>query len=110
LLKLYRSVINRHHQKTIRLETDLHEALEQKQFIVYYQPFIEVKTNKICGMESLLRWPASYPRLIPPVQFIPLAEETGLIVPIVEWIMRDLVCNTNNGMIWVLINLELQSI
>lgn len=64
-------------------------ALEQKQFIVVYQPKWNVKTNRLYGFEALIRW--QHPRLglVSPGEFIPIAEETGIIVPITRWVLEE---------------------
>ncbi len=71
---------------------DLRRALEQRQFVLYYQPEIELSTRKIVGLEALIRWKHPERGLIPPMEFIPLAEECGMILPIGDWGMTE-ACN-----------------
>jgi EAL domain-containing protein (putative c-di-GMP-specific phosphodiesterase class I) len=68
---------------------DLRHALEQRQFVLYYQPEIELSTRRIVGLEALIRWDHPERGLIPPMDFIPLAEESGLILPIGDWGMAE---------------------
>jgi len=72
----------------IELETHLHKAIERNELVLYYQPKIDVRAAKMVGAEALMRWQRGG-TLVPPGDFIPLAEETGLIVPLSEWAVKE---------------------
>jgi EAL domain-containing protein (putative c-di-GMP-specific phosphodiesterase class I) len=69
--------------------SDLREALDRRQFVLHYQPEIELTSRRIIGMEALIRWQHPERGLIPPMNFIPTAEETGMILPIGDWGMAE---------------------
>ncbi len=92
--QLYASVMNVSAFKQLLMENSLRRALEKEEFVVYYQPQIDLKTQRMVGAEALVRWQHPDLGLVFPTEFIGLAEETGLIVPIGEWVIRR-VCSQN---------------
>ena len=73
----------------LELESDLRRAIDNREFVLYYQPKVSLKTDKIVGVEALIRWRHPQRGIVPPDQFISLAEETGMIVPIGLWVLRE---------------------
>jgi diguanylate cyclase (GGDEF)-like protein/PAS domain S-box-containing protein len=73
----------------LRLENDLRSALENQEFFLHYQPIVSLKTGKISGFEALLRWKHQERGFVSPAEFIPVAEDTGLILPIGEFVLRE---------------------
>jgi diguanylate cyclase (GGDEF)-like protein len=89
--------MNRHQVRRMSLEKDLRKALARSEFMVVYQPKWDSLMNVTVGLEALLRWRHPEHGIISPAEFIPIAEETGLIVPITYWMLHD-VCGQN--MLW----------
>jgi diguanylate cyclase (GGDEF)-like protein len=73
----------------IELETSLRRALEREEFILYYQPQIDIADGTISGVEALIRWKRPDGTLVPPSDFIPVLEESGLIIPVGDWILKQ---------------------
>jgi EAL domain-containing protein (putative c-di-GMP-specific phosphodiesterase class I) len=84
----YTPGMNQKALEVLTIEYRLHKALKQKEFLLYYQPLIELETGVIMGAEALIRWKHPELGMVSPAQFIPIAEENGLIIPIGDWVIK----------------------
>ena len=92
----YTPELNQAVSERLELENSLRHALEREEFRVYYQPRIDVASSRIVGAEALIRWDCPGKGIVPPDSFISIAEETGLIIPIGQWILRE-ACRQNSA-------------
>lgn len=96
---------NPHTQERLQLSSDLRHALERNELVLHYQPQIDISSGRIIGVEALIRWNHPEQGMILPDQFIPFSENTGLIHPITEWVLRTAIMQCN---IWQTAGTELR--
>ncbi|HEX3032040.1 MAG TPA: EAL domain-containing protein [Bacillota bacterium] len=84
----YAESMNEKVQERVQMETALRRALANEEFTVFYQPMVDLQTNKVLGVEALVRWKHPQQGYVSPMDFIPLAEDIGLIIPIGEWVLK----------------------
>ncbi len=92
--KFFKKYMNEELNRKMHIQKKLKEAVKNKSFMVYYQPQVDIRTGKISGMEALVRWINPEEGIISPKEFIPIAEESGLILPISEFVLRT-ACDKN---------------
>jgi diguanylate cyclase (GGDEF)-like protein/PAS domain S-box-containing protein len=86
---LYEPAQDQHSPERLALSGALRDAIEQGALVLHYQPQVDLASGHVCGVEALVRWPHPERGLIPPDAFIPLAEQTGLIAPLTEWVLAE---------------------
>lgn len=110
--RFYTEDLTRQADNRLKLEIRLRRALDKGEFVLYYQPLISSVKQEVVGMEALLRWQDPEQGLIAPGDFIPLAEETGLIVPLSEWVLNTacvqakIWLDTGQAPVYVAVNLS----
>lgn len=94
--QFYTAEMNARTLERLALENNLRHALERNEFVLYYQPKVDLIKGQIVGMEALMRWIHPTRGIVSPTEFIPLLEETGMIIPVGEWLLRT-ACRQNNA-------------
>jgi len=87
--KFHDASLEKKDRERLNLENHLYRALDKNEFTLHYQPKIDLLTNKVTGAEALIRWQNPVLGMVSPEKFIPIAEETGLIIPIGDWVLRE---------------------
>ncbi|MFK8068340.1 MAG: EAL domain-containing protein [Gammaproteobacteria bacterium] len=87
--KFFTTSMNSRAYERLTLEVNLHKAIEEEQFVLFYQPKVDTKSGKLRGMEALIRWQHPDLGMISPADFIPVAEQTGMIIQIGQWVLEE---------------------
>jgi len=111
----YAAAHDQHSPAQLTLETELRAALAAGALVLHYQPTVDVRSGRADRVEALVRWPHPQHSLIPPDQFIPLAEQTDLIVPLTQWVLETALaqchaCSQARWALGVAVNLSMRSL
>jgi diguanylate cyclase (GGDEF)-like protein/PAS domain S-box-containing protein len=87
--QVFDSTMHEHVLMRLRLESSLRRAIEREEFLLHFQPIMELSSGQLQGFEALVRWRSPEHGMIPPNDFVPVAEETGLILPLSQWVLRQ---------------------
>ena len=87
--QFFTAVMNEYASEQLMLENGLRRGVEREEFVLFYQPQVDAKIGNVVGVEALIRWLHPMGEIVSPLEFIPLAEETGLIIPIGEWVLME---------------------
>ena len=96
-LQFWESGMQAPYSERMQIEADLRRALARNEFVLFYQPQVEPQTGEVRGFEALLRWWHPQRGLLTPADFIPVAEESGVIVPIGDWVLRQACAQIADG-------------